>query len=211
MVTVDDNGQLSRSGDGLARSGDGLACSGEGLAQSGESLAPCSGDGLAPPSGEGLAPGWRRGEDGAIRREVKPSMTRRKTWWDYQSPAIYEINMVLVDRRRHSFGEVVVDAVDDTGLPTAAHCELTAAGRVVADCFEAIERFHPEIKVIGKQVMPEHFHGLLWVKSRLAKPLGVVINGFKAGCRKGWRVPLSAALRPSKFSRALRASWLSRS
>lgn len=106
---------------------------------------------------------------------------------DYAAPCIYEITIKLADWRSAALGRIVVDARDASGVPTAAHCELSPLGRAVADCWEAIPSFYPQIKIIGKQVMPEHFHGLLWVKERLPCHLGQVIKGFKIGCNKAAR------------------------
>ena len=35
--------------------------------------------------------------------------------------------------------------------------------------------------------MPDHFHGILFVKERIEKPLGKVLLGFKQGCNKAFR------------------------
>lgn len=114
-------------------------------------------------------------------------MLRRCIGWDYSQPCIYMITVVLADRGSRALGSVVVDTIDDNGMPTAARCGLTELGREVEECWEAIPRFYPQIKIIGKQVMPDHFHGLLWVKERLPCHLGQVIKGFKIGCNKAAR------------------------
>ena len=81
---------------------------------------------------------------------------------DYFAPCIYEITVNLEDWRSAALGRIVVDSRDNLGAPFSAHCELSEMGKAVADCWESIPRFYPQIKIIGKQVMPEHFHGLLW-------------------------------------------------
>ena len=103
---------------------------------------------------------------------------------DYFAPCIYEITVNLEDWRSAALGRIVVDSRDNLGAPFSAHCELSEMGKAVADCWESIPRFYPQIKIIGKQVMPEHFHGLLWVKERMPCHLGQVIKGFKTGCNK---------------------------
>ena len=90
-------------------------------------------------------------------------MLRRCIGWDYSQPCIYMITIVLADRRSQALGFVVADTIGDNGTPTAAHCELTALGQAVADCWEAIPRFYPQVQIIGKQVMPDPVHGILWV------------------------------------------------
>ena len=37
------------------------------------------------------------------------------------------------------------------------------------------------------QMMPDHLHGILYVKEKMGKPLGNVISGFKTGCNKSFR------------------------
>lgn len=115
------------------------------------------------------------------------SMLRRCVGWDYSQPCIYMITVDLADRRSQALGVVVADTIGDDGTPTSAHCDLTPLGKAVEDCWEAIPRFYPQVQIIGKQVMPDHFHGILWVKEPLGCHLGQVIKGFKLGCNKRWR------------------------
>ena len=87
-------------------------------------------------------------------------------------------------------GTVIADTIGDDGTPTSAHCELTPLGKAVEECWEAIPRFYPQVQIIGKQTMPDHFHGILWVREPLGCHLGQVIKGFKLGCNKRWRESL---------------------
>lgn len=124
-------------------------------------------------------------------------MTRRLIDWDYRSPAIYQITIVAADRAASPFGSLKIGARDDQSDATI---ELSPLGIAVADCWESIPRYYPEIKIIGKQVMPDHFHGILWVKEPLSVHLGQVIKGFKTGCNKAARalgVLNSTTLSPS--------------
>ena len=152
-------------------------------------------------------------------KETIHSMLRRCQGWDYSQPCIYMITIVLADRRSQALGFVIADRFGedigdniadnrtrdnigdnrtrDNGIPTAAHCELTALGKAVADCWEAISHFYPQVQIIGKQVMPDHFHGILWVKEPLGCHLGQVIKGFKLGCNKAARAICPAALGPN--------------
>ena len=154
-----------------------------------------------------LPPGWRVDENGAWRRETIHRMTRRLLDWDYSQRAIYEITVTLADRRSKALGRLLVGngaggwvepaAVRSLGLKpeqVVATIELTALGKAVADCWEAIPKFYPQVKIIGKRVMPDHFHGLLFVTEPLACHLGQVIKGFKIGCNKAARVLCPAIL-----------------
>ena len=70
---------------------------------------------------------------------------------------------------------------------------LTPLGEKVLACWRRIPEFWPMIELLECQVMPDHFHGLLFVKEALLsnsgrqKTLGDVVRGFKTGCREvGW-------------------------
>ena len=149
---------------------------------------------VAPSS---LPPGWCLGENGAWRRETIHRMTRRCLDWDYGQRAIYEITVELADRGSRALGRLLVgDGAGGWVAPAEARglgldpervtatVELTALGKAVADCWESIPKFYPKVKIIGKRVMPDHFHGLLFVTEPLGCHLGQVIKGFKIGCNK---------------------------
>ena len=51
------------------------------------------------------------------------------------------------------------------------------------------------------QMMPDHFHGVLFVRERLPKPLGHVLRSFKVGCNRAYRrLVLGQPSVPSAFS-----------
>ena len=110
-------------------------------------------------------------------KETIHGMLRRCEGWDYSLPCIYMITLVLANRRSKVLGEV----------PKSARCELTELGRAVEECWEAIPQYYPQVQIICKQVMPDHFHGILWVKEPLECHLGQVIKGFKIGCTRAAR------------------------
>ena len=153
-------------------------------------------------------PGWRLNERGALVRETIHRMTRRLVGWNYRGPCIYQITVVLADRRSRALGRlrvadgaggwVDVDAAKGLKLtPEAVRAvvEPTPLGAAVAACWEACAQHYPQVKVIDARVMPDHFHGILWVQRPLACHLGQVIKGFKIGCNKAARG--SATVSPS--------------
>ena len=118
--------------------------------------------------------------------EKKPSMLRRRIGHDYASRCIYLIT-ITVEGRRPLLGRLIGDAdapLDSTDAPRIA---LTPLGERVKERWMATEQLYPQIKVIGLQIMPDHLHGILFVKERLDCHLGQVIKGFKAGCNKAYR------------------------
>jgi len=104
-----------------------------------------------------------------------PSMLRRLRNWDYHGRAFYMISIVLEDRRRHLLGEV-----------NEAKMIPSALGMEVEACWNSIPQFHPQIQIIASQLMPEHFHGILYVREQMDCHLGKVIAGFKLGCNRAY-------------------------
>ena len=51
----------------------------------------------------------------------------------------------------------------------------------------AISHYHPEVKVLALQIMPDHLHSILFVKERMPQHLGHIIKGFKASTNKDYR------------------------
>ena len=52
--------------------------------------------------------GWVRDAEGRLRRATVHRMGRRRNGWDYCAPCIYEITIVLEDRRSKALGRLVV-------------------------------------------------------------------------------------------------------
>jgi len=112
--------------------------------------------------------------------ETKHSMLRRCRNWDYRQPCIYQITLVLADRRSNVLGRLVIDDPETF----KAHIELSAAGEAVLNEWKRIAEHHPEVRPLFMQVMPDHVHFIIQVKREMAKPLGNVIGGFKTGSSK---------------------------
>lgn len=100
------------------------------------------------------------------------------------------------DYHRHLFGEVEDDA---------AIMACNELGRLVADEWARISTYFSGVKLGASQVMPNHFHGLIWLSGfqtaakadqSAADPvkivsLGDIINPFKGGVTRKWRRCLS--------------------
>ena len=129
--------------------------------------------------------------------EKKPSMLRRRIGHDYESRCIYLIT-ITIEGRRPLLGRLVGDVNAPLDSPDVPRIELTPLGERVKERWMATESLYPQIKVIGLQIMPDHLHGILFVKEHIGCHLGQVIKGFKAGCNKAYRelgfaVPSAAA------------------
>ena len=123
------------------------------------------------------------------RNEVKPSMKRRMTAIDYSQAGIYMITMAT-EGRKPLFGKVVADA------QSVARMEKSQLGEWVNKEIEQIPRHYPQIRILSKQVMPDHLHFILYVTEALPVHLGRVINGFKSGCNKGYKTLLPQSGEP---------------
>ena len=122
----------------------------------------------------------------AFAGEKKPSMLRRCVGHDYTGRQIYMITMVT-EGRRPLFGEVVGRSDAPKGSEEEPRIILSELGKRVTDEWWAAPIHHPEIEVVALQMMPDHLHGILFVKEKMEKPLGMALRGFKQSCNKHYR------------------------
>ena len=122
-----------------------------------------------------VAPGWVLDGQGRLMRELKPHMGRRLPDFDYSQRRIYEITIVLEDRRP-ILGRLVKRGEGDWAV------EPSEIGGIVLACWREITVRWPQVELIEEQLMPEHFHGVLFVKEQLpkGKSLGNIIGSFKS-------------------------------
>ena len=122
----------------------------------------------------------------AFAGDKKPSMQRRCVGHDYTERMMYMVTMTT-EGRRPLFGAVIGRSDAQPESPEAPRVELTELGRRVEACWREIPLRYPQIKVIALQMMPDHFHGILFVREKMEKPLGKALLGFKQGCNKAFR------------------------
>ncbi len=79
-------------------------------------------------------------------------------------------------------GEVVGVAGAPADSKDAPRMELSELGKAIERKWNEIPSFDPNVTLIEKQVMPEHFHGLLHMTRVEKRHLGRVIGGFMIGC-----------------------------
>jgi REP element-mobilizing transposase RayT len=124
----------------------------------------------------------------AFAGEKKASMKRRCVGHDYTRRGIYMLTMV-VEGRRPLFAHVY-------GTSDNARIELTPLGAAVRDEWWSLPKHHPQIEVFDLQMMPDHLHGILYVREQMACGLSRMVRGFKTGCGRHYRrlvAPLSVA------------------
>lgn len=122
----------------------------------------------------------------AFAGEKKPSMLRRCVGHDYTGRQIYLITMVT-EGRQPLFGQVVGKSDAPKCSDEEPHIVLSELGKRVTNEWWAASVHHPEIEVIALQMMPDHLHGILFVKKKIGKPLGIALRGFKQSCNKHYR------------------------
>ena len=118
--------------------------------------------------------------------EKKPSMFRRCVGHDYTGRQIYMITMVT-EGRRQLFGQVVGRSDAPAGSDDMPRIELSPLGQRVSDEWWAASQYHPEVRVLALQMMPDHLHGILFVQEQMEKPLGILLRGFKQSCNRHYR------------------------
>ena len=111
--------------------------------------------------------------------EKKPSMLRRCVDHDYTGRMMYMVTMVT-EGRRPLFGRVTGRSEAAEDAPDAPRMELTALGQRVSDEWWGIPRYYPQIEIVALQMMPDHLHGILFVREQMEKDLSRVIRGFKS-------------------------------
>ena len=144
----------------------------------------------------------------AFAGEKKASMLRRCVGHDYTNRQIYMITMVT-EGRRPLFGQVVGRSDAEVGSPDEPRIMLSTLGQRVADEWWATTLHHPEVKVVSLQMMPDHLHGILFVREKMEQPLGMALRGFKQSCNRHYRElvlglpPVSSVALPPVSSVAL--------
>ena len=129
--------------------------------------------------------------------EKKASMKRRDDHHDYTERRMYMITLE-VEGRRPLFGYLVGDAFAPAGSEHEPRIELSELGKAVQSEWMGIHGYYPQIEVVAVQMMPDHMHGILFVKAPLPVHLGQVISGFKAGCRRAQRALAAAEPQPTE-------------
>jgi hypothetical protein len=120
-------------------------------------------------------------ERAAFWQETKHRMTRRLAGWDYRQRAIYMITVTLEDRRGEPLGKLAQNGESQNCIAP------TPFGEAVLEALAEMPRIAPQVEIIAVQLMPDHIHFIVFVKAPLARPLGSLVRGFKAGAAKRWK------------------------
>lgn len=108
--------------------------------------------------------------------------------WHWQEPGawrgigIYHITMV-VSNREALLGSLVIPDND----PAKAKVKLSPLGLRIDACIEDISIRHPEISIIQKRMMPDHWHVILYVTKPMSLSIKMVVRGLWQGAKKEGR------------------------
>ena len=137
-----------------------------------------------------------------------PQMHQRSIHHDYHGRGIYLITL-CTEGRKPLLGTLVGSSLDEAAIAP------TALGHEVLRCWEQIPEVqrqlaaekaaktgHPcerDISLLDYQLMPDHFHGIIFVRKDMDIALGDIIRGFMVGCTKAFngRDPREYALHPT--------------
>lgn len=114
------------------------------------------------------------------------SMKRRMVGHDYHHERFYMITFAVegrlpvLGRLEYARGDTAED-IKNVGVT------LSSLGEAVCKEWLRISTIYPQVAVIAVQVMPDHLHGILYVREHTSFHLGQVIKGFKLGCNRKLR------------------------
>lgn len=103
---------------------------------------------------------------------MRDRMLQRCLGWDYRSRCIYMVTLTAFEHRP-IFGRLV-------GGEAKPEIRKSALGEIVARCWAEIPKRYPGIELLEAVVMPDHFHGVLFVREEQEKPLGAIVGFLKA-------------------------------
>lgn len=113
---------------------------------------------------------------------LKHDKLQRKASHDYRGKGIYMITL-CAEQRKAVLG-TLRGCDEKHEQPWIEPSEL---GRNVILAWRDIQHYYPKVKVIAYQLMPDHFHGILFVTEDIPQHLGQIVNGFKIGCNRAVR------------------------
>lgn len=116
----------------------------------------------------------------------KNPMNKRACWHDYRSRSIYMITLSKADGAP-MFSEIV--NVGDKKV--VARVNLLDAGKIIERNLFCLEKEFSMIKILKYCIMPDHLHFLIFVRDRLEKPLGNLIQILKWNCNRDLKELLS--------------------
>ena len=113
-------------------------------------------------------------------RENKHRETEIVPQWHWQEPGtawkgvgIYHVTLT-VSNREPLLGTLVIPNND----PMQARVERAALGEAVVECLWTVPKYHPEVRIISFDLMPNHLHTIWHVTRTMPTGIKSVVRGF---------------------------------
>lgn len=100
----------------------------------------------------------------------------------YKGEGIYHLTFGVVNRKPLLGTLRPVEIPDSKGH--IAWIDGTELGRYVYQHFNELTKEYPQMQILGKQIMPNHFHAVVWMHEGFEGSIKMVARGFAQGCSK---------------------------
>ena len=100
----------------------------------------------------------------------------------FSGEGIYFLTFVVVNRKR-MFGRLK-RLTHPTPEGHTAVMEASDLGNAIYREFNRIQAIHPSIQILAKQIMPDHFHAVVWCHEGFEGSIKVVARSFSQACRR---------------------------
>ena len=100
----------------------------------------------------------------------------------FSGEGIYFLTFVVVNRKR-MFGRLK-RLTHPTPEGHTAVMEASDLGNAIYREFNSIQTIHPSIQILAKQIMPDHFHAVVWCHEGFEGSIKVVARSFSQACSR---------------------------
>ena len=100
----------------------------------------------------------------------------------FSGEGIYFLTFVVVNRKR-MFGHLK-RLTHPTPEGHTAVMEASDLGNAIYREFNRIQAIHPSIQILAKQIMPDHFHAVVWCHEGFEGSIKVVARSFSQACSR---------------------------
>lgn len=100
----------------------------------------------------------------------------------FSGEGIYFLTFVVVNRKR-MFGRLK-RLTHPTPEGHTAVMEVSDLGNTIYREFNRIQAIHPSIQILAKQIMPDHFHAVVWCHEGFEGSIKVVARSFSQACSR---------------------------
>jgi REP element-mobilizing transposase RayT len=104
---------------------------------------------------------------------------KQRCWeHDYCAPSFYMLTIVT-EPRRSCLSSLAPGAGAALCTEPNDSLKISPIGAIVQDAWRRTSTIYPGVEACECVVMPDHFHGLLWVKEKQERHMGHIVKAFK--------------------------------